>query len=41
MPKSVDIERLIVGFEKDLQARHRVHLDLEVAVLILLIALRG
>ena len=41
MPQSVDIERFVVSFEQDLQARHRMHLHFEVAVLILLITLRG
>ena len=36
VPKCVDIERLVVGFEKGLKAGHGVHLDLEIAVLLLL-----
>ena len=36
VPKCVDIERLVIGFEKCLEAGHGVHLDLEIAVLLLL-----
>ena len=36
MPKCVDIERFVIGFEKCLEAGHGVHLDLKIAVLLLL-----
>lgn len=37
VPQSVDVERLVVGFEEDLQTSHGVHLHFEVAVLVLLL----
>ena len=36
VPKCIDIKRLVIGFEKCLEAGHGVHLDLEIAVLLLL-----
>ena len=36
MPKCVDIERLVICFEESLKAGHGVHLNLEIAVLLLL-----
>ena len=36
VPKCVDIERLVIGFKEGLKAGHGVHLDLEIAVLLLL-----
>lgn len=41
MPQRVDVERLVVRFKKNLQAGHRVHLHLEVIVLLLSFLLGG